>query len=533
MKRALFLVISLLACIAASAYTCVSFKSGDPSILMQKVTITYEIDWDHARVTNHDNMLFPQYLQKRGADFVADWPKDREKAEKYFTVRFNKKSDYLKIDEDGRSGEYKMTVRIATIDVGNGGSNFNPYASSKAGGTIINGTIEFANRQGQVVCVLNIIEGKGTGYPSETIRYGLALSEIAADIHDFIDDDVKKGKVKATAVAPTVAAATAATTATTVATATTVTTPAATVSSKEKTTVPAAASSATGGEARVTLKNGSVIIGKVKAFDPTTSITLFVAGLTTTIPMNEVQNVESVGGGSLTAAPATTVSSGAAVAGAAVAPAGESLGSRKLLVTDGEKYPQHITLNVNGHQLRLVLVRGGRLNMGYDGSGSRKMMSEPIHEVAVTSFYISDQPIPATVANQIVRDVEGKGNEPAQFREYNDAQKMVNIIAQQTGKPYRLPTEAEWEYAASGDQQNAIFTMNSSMYTYYEWTSDYHDDFPDDQSVLTDPTGPSYGDEHQVRSFNGKRGKYDRSNKVDEDDAYTGVVRLVIKAKDR
>lgn len=568
MKKTLILLAGLLLCLYARAYTCVTFNSGDPSVLTQKATITYAIDWDHARVVNFDNLLFPQYLQKRGADFVADWPKDRQKAEKYFTSRFNQKSDYLKIDKSNANGEYKLTMRIATIDVGNGAGVFNPWASSKAGGVIINGTIEFSNRQGQVVCILNIVEGKGSASPSETTRIGLALTEIAGDIHDFIEDNVEKGKVKATPVAGAVAAATAtaatavsssSAVATTPAATTTTTKPDATTKAAATTKRKAAQSNATAstapattaatastaaattslGEARVTLKNGSVIIGKVKAFDPTQSITLFVAGLTTTIPMAEVQNVESVNGGSLSAASggndgtlAVSAAGATASSPTAVAMGGESLGSRKLLVTDGASYSEAITLTVGGQTLRLVLVRGGRMNMGYDGSGSVKMMSEPIHEVVLTSYYISDQPIPTTVASQFIKNVEGRGNEPAQFRDYSEAQQLVGAIARQTGQAFRLPTEAEWEYAASGDMQNQVFALGGSRYVYYEWTSDYHDEFSDDRSVLTDPTGPFSGKEHQVRSFNGKRGKYDRSNKVNEDDAYVGLVRLVIKARD-
>ena len=50
--------------------------------------------------------------------------------------------------------------------------------------------------------------------------------------------------------------------------------------------------------------------------------------------------------------------------------------------------------------------------------------------------------------------------------------------------------------------------------------------------VLIYPIGPSCGKEHVIRAFNGKRGRFDRSNRIDEDDAYLGLIRLVIKAKD-
>ena len=564
MRKTLFTLAGLLVTIIANAYTCVTFNSGDPSILLKEAYISYEFDWDHARVTNHDNLLWNDYLRKRGDDFVKDWPKDRKKVEEYFTIRFNKKSDFLQIKD--KSPVYKMIVRPKTIDVGNGGSAFNPWASSKAGGCIINGTIDFYDAAtNQLLCVLNIVEAKGTGSPSETTRIGVTLMEVAGDIWDFVEDEVAKGKVKgtpiagqaATAATATVAATTAkkaaetdGTTAATAKAATTTTTTAKTTATKttaatSKTTAKATTAATTratttssdnsnvGGTARVVMKNGSVLTGRVKAFDPTQSITLVVAGITTTIPMSEVQTVESQDGGTMATGGSST--STTQVAEASAAPViGGSLGNQKLIITDSNKYPASIKLNIGGQVINLLLVRGGRMNMGYDGDGSRKMKSEPIHEVALTSYYMSDKPLPASVAIQLIgeKDVDGKGNEPAQLREFDDAQKLVNKIAAQTGLPYRLPTEAEWEFAASGNSQNEIFRLTDRDNIYYEWCSDYHDDYPDDRAVLTDPIGPSYGEEHVVRSFNCDRGKYDRSNKVDEDDAYVGLVRLVIKAKD-
>jgi sulfatase modifying factor 1 len=56
----------------------------------------------------------------------------------------------------------------------------------------------------------------------------------------------------------------------------------------------------------------------------------------------------------------------------------------------------------------------------------------------------------------------GCDNCPVENVSWNDAQEFVRKVNAQTGKNYRLPTEAEWEYAARGGQQSRGYTYSGS-----------------------------------------------------------------------
>ncbi len=112
----------------------------------------------------------------------------------------------------------------------------------------------------------------------------------------------------------------------------------------------------------------------------------------------------------------------------------------------------------------LVKVKGGNFLMGSDHPGARDR-EKPVHEVSLDSFYMSKY--------EVTQDlfIEVMSWNPSYFQcdkcpLNNLSFKQVDIflakLNARTGKNYRLPTEAEWEYAARGGQQSKGYLYSGS-----------------------------------------------------------------------
>lgn len=103
-------------------------------------------------------------------------------------------------------------------------------------------------------------------------------------------------------------------------------------------------------------------------------------------------------------------------------------------------------------RIAMVSVKGGCYQMG-DTFGDGDADEKPVHEVCMDNFYIGKYEVTQGQWNEVMGNNPSKfsscgDNCPVEQVSWNDAQEFIKKLNQKTGKRYRLPTEAEWEYAA-------------------------------------------------------------------------------------
>ena len=187
-----------------------------------------------------------------------------------------------------------------------------------------------------------------------------------------------------------------------------------------------------------------------------------------------------------------------------------------------------MTFEANGVSFTMIPVEGGTFTMGATSEMEDPWESEePTHQVTLSSYYIGETEVTQALWKAVMGSNPSGfiGDDlPVEMVSWDDCQTFISKLNALTGKRFRLPTEAEWEFAARGGNQSrhtqysgssriddvAWYRGNSGGKTHpvktkqpnelgiydmtgnvWEWCQDWHGSYS--SNARTNPTGASSG----------------------------------------
>lgn len=197
------------------------------------------------------------------------------------------------------------------------------------------------------------------------------------------------------------------------------------------------------------------------------------------------------------------------------------------------------TIIVDSVEFTMVGVQGGTFTMGATDEQSIDVFLiddvKPTHSVSLSSYYIGQTEVTQELWEAVMGSNPSEfngANRPVENVSWDDCQEFIRKLNEKTGKQFRLPTEAEWEYAARGGNKSQGYEYSGSntlsdVAWYYdnsgdatsevaakranelgiydmsgnvcEWCSDWYGEEYYKSSPSDNPQGPSSGSDRVCR----------------------------------
>ena len=195
---------------------------------------------------------------------------------------------------------------------------------------------------------------------------------------------------------------------------------------------------------------------------------------------------------------------------------------------------QDKTIKYKDIPIEMIAVKGGTFTMGASSGDSYAQSDEkPTHSVTLSDYYIGKFEVTQELWEAVMGSNPSKFNgskNPVEKVSWDDCQSFIRKLNQLTGANFRLPTEAEWEYAARGGSKSRGYkysgsnNINDVAWNYdnsgskthpvgtkspnelgvydmsgnvYEWCQDLYGKYS--KGSQTNPHGPSSGMRHVLR----------------------------------
>ena len=130
--------------------------------------------------------------------------------------------------------------------------------------------------------------------------------------------------------------------------------------------------------------------------------------------------------------------------------------------------PRWLTFTVNGVTFKMVPVEGGTFLMGSQDDELPPAMDsgKPVHQVTLSSFYIGQTEVTQDLWQAVMGDnpsaFQGNLQRPVEQVSWEDCQVFIQRLNEMTGMDFKLPTEAQWEYAARGGNKSRNYVFAGS-----------------------------------------------------------------------